>query len=74
MNGKLIAIVAGVLGIEDRKKITPETTLERLGADSLDIVDLVISIEDVFDVNIDDDDMEKLKTVQDLINYIPNEA
>lgn len=41
-----------------------------LGADSLDLVDLLMSIEDEFDVEIPDEDVEKIKTVGDLVHYV----
>ena len=43
-----------------------------LGADSLDIVDLVMSVEDAFEVKIEDEDVENIKTVGDIVNYIDN--
>jgi acyl carrier protein len=51
--------------------IVPEASLvEDLGADSLTVVELVMSMEEVFDIDIDDEDAEKLVTVQDAIDYI----
>ena len=43
---------------------------EDLGADSLDVVELVMALEEKFDIEIPDDEAEKLQTVQDVINYI----
>jgi acyl carrier protein len=51
--------------------ITPETNIQDdLGADSLDVVDLLMSIEDEFDIEIPDDQVENLKTVGELVKYI----
>ena len=46
--------------------------IEDLGADSLDVVDLVMSIEDEFEVEVPDDEVENIKTVDDLVKYIEN--
>ena len=57
------------LGI-DRYRITPETSLKELGADSLDTVELVMELEEEFDINIPDDAAEKIQTVGQAIEYI----
>jgi acyl carrier protein len=48
--------------------------VEDLGADSLDVVELVMALEEKFDIEIPDDEAEKIQTVQDVINYIENKA
>ena len=58
------------LSISDEDMITLNTTLEDLGADSLDMVEVIMAIEDEFDVQIKDEDLESLKTLADLIDYI----
>lgn len=59
----------------DAEEITPETTLaEDLGADSLDVVDLLMSIEDTFDVEIPDEQVENIKTVGALVEYIESHS
>jgi acyl carrier protein len=51
--------------------VVPEASfVDDLGADSLDLVELIMSMEEAFDVEISDDDAENLKTVQDAIDYI----
>ena len=51
--------------------INPETSIiNDLGADSLDVVDLLMTIDDEFGVEVPDEDVEKVKTVEDLVNYI----
>ena len=55
----------------DEDKITADTDLqEDLGADSLDVVDLLMSIEDEFDVEVPDEEIENIKTVGTLVSYI----
>ncbi len=65
---KVIAEKIPDIDIED---IVPEASLiEDLGADSLTIVELVMSMEEIFEIEIDDDEAEKLITVQDAIDFI----
>ena len=67
---KVKNIIAEQLGVgEDEIKIT-SSFIEDLGADSLDIVELVMAIEEEFEVEIPDEEAEKIKTVQDAVNYI----
>ncbi|MBQ2444505.1 MAG: acyl carrier protein [Clostridia bacterium] len=67
---KVKAILADQFDAEE-EKITTETTIqEDLGADSLDVVDLLMTIEDEFEVEIPDTEIENLKTVGDLVKYI----
>jgi acyl carrier protein len=67
---KVIGIVANQLDVE-KEKIKPETSfINDLGADSLDIVELVMEFEEAFEMSIPDEDAEKIRTVGDAINYI----
>ena len=67
---KVKAILAEQFDVEE-DKITAETDLqEDLGADSLDVVDLLMSIEDEFEIEIPDDEIENIKTVGALVSYI----
>ena len=67
---KVKGIIAEQLGVaEDEIKIT-SSFIEDLGADSLDIVELVMAMEEEFEVEIPDEEAENIKTVQDAINYI----
>jgi acyl carrier protein len=69
---KVIAEKIPDIDIED---VVPEASLiEDLGADSLTIVELVMSMEEIFDIEIDDDAAEKLVTVQDAIDFIKNKS
>ncbi|MBE3594292.1 MAG: acyl carrier protein [Candidatus Carbobacillus altaicus] len=63
-------LIADRLGVEV-EKITPEASFkDDLGADSLDLVELVMELEDEFDMEISDEDAEKINTVQDVLDYI----
>ncbi len=65
-------IIADQLGV-DEDEIVPEASfIDDLGADSLDIVELIMAFEEEFDIEIPDEDAEKIKTVQDVIDYIKN--
>jgi acyl carrier protein len=67
---KVKQIIKEQLGVED-DEITPATSfVDDLGADSLDTVELVMAFEEAFDIEIPDNDAEKMRTVQDLIDYI----
>ncbi|MFO0983917.1 MAG: acyl carrier protein [Planctomycetota bacterium] len=67
---RVINIVCEQMGAS-RDKIQPETSfINDLGADSLDTVELVMEFEDEFDINIPDEDAEKIQTVGDAIEYI----
>ncbi len=69
---KVIAEKIPDIDIED---VVPEASLiEDLGADSLTIVELVMSMEEVFEIEIDDEDAEKLITVQDAIDFIKEKS
>ncbi len=51
-------------------EVTPEASFEDLGADSLDMVELTMAFEEEFDIEIPDEDAEKIRTVQDAVNYL----
>lgn len=63
-------IVCEQLGVSD-EEVNPEASfIEDLGADSLDIVELVMALEEEYEMEISDEDAEKIKTVNDVIQYI----
>lgn len=67
---KLKEIVADQLDVEADKVTMDSSITDDLGADSLDTVDLVMSIEEVFDIEIPDEAVENIKTIGDIVNYI----
>ena len=67
---KIKVILAEQFDVEE-DSIKPETDLQDdLGADSLDVVDLLMSIEDEFEIEIPDEEIENIRTVGDLVSYI----
>lgn len=71
---KVAAILAEQLDAEE-ETITLETNLvEDLGADSLDVVDLVMTLEDEFDMEIPDEDIVDVRTVGDIVKYLEDRA
>lgn len=67
---KVKDIIVEQLGV-DPEKVKPEASfIDDLGADSLDIVELVMAMEEEFDLEIPDEDAEKLKTVNDVASYL----
>lgn len=67
---RVIDIVAEQLGV-DKEKVTPETSfVNDLGTDSLDTVELVMELEEEFDITIPDDAAEKIQTVGQAVQYI----
>ena len=71
---KVNQIISEELGV-DEGEVTPSASfVDDLGADSLDTVELVMALEEAFDVEIPDEDAEKIRTVQDAIDYIDKRA
>lgn len=67
---KIITIVADKLGV-DRAEVTPDAVfIDDLGADSLDLVELIMAMEEEFGFEIGDEEAEKLRTVGDVINFV----
>jgi acyl carrier protein len=67
---KIIDIIANQLGV-DKDIVTAEANIvDDLGADSLDVVELVMALEEAFDMEIPDDDAENIRTVQDIFDYL----
>lgn len=71
---KVKGILAEQLDIDEYSITADSSIVEDLGADSLDIVDLVMSLEDEFDTEIPDEAIEGIKTVGDIVHYIEENA
>ncbi|MFO7637282.1 MAG: acyl carrier protein [Clostridia bacterium] len=69
---KVKKIIIDQLGVEESAVTMEAAFIEDLGADSLDIVELLMSMEDEFGIDIPDTDAEKIVTVGDAVNYITN--
>lgn len=69
---KIKRIIAEQLGIDEDEVVPEASFIDDLGADSLDIVELIMAFEEEFDLEIPDEDAEKIKTVQNAIDYIKN--
>ena len=71
---KLKELVVDQLGVEEDEVTMEASMQDDLGADSLDLVDLVMSVEEEFGVKVADEDLENIKTVGDIVNYIEDRA
>jgi acyl carrier protein len=67
---KVKNIIADQLGVGEEEIKPTASFIEDLGADSLDIVELVMAMEEEFEVEIPDEEAENIKTVQDAVNYV----
>jgi acyl carrier protein len=71
---RVTQIIVDQLGVESSEVVPEASFLDDLGADSLDRVELIMAFEENFDLEIPDDDAEKIVTVQDAIAYIQKNA
>ena len=69
---RVIEIVCENLGVNTEQVTRSTSFIEDVGADSLDIVELVMELEEEFDIQIPDDQAEKIKTVGEAVDYIEN--
>jgi acyl carrier protein len=68
--GRICNLVADQLGV-DIRDVTPEASiLDDLGADSLDVVELVISLEEAFDIEVGDEEVEGMRTIGDIQQFV----
>lgn len=74
LNPKIKDIIVEQLGVDPDKVKLEASFIDDLGADSLDIVELVMAMEEEFDLEIPDEDAEKLKTVQNVSDYITSKG
>jgi acyl carrier protein len=71
---KVKQIISEQLGVDEDEVTTTASFVDDLGADSLDQVELVMALEEKFEIEIPDDAAEKMRTVQDAIDYIEKHA
>jgi acyl carrier protein len=71
---KVKEIVVEQLGVEEDEVVLEASFIDDLGADSLDIVELIMAFEEEFSIEIPDEDVEKIKTVGEAIDYIKSRA
>ena len=70
VEAKVKEIICDQLGVSENE-VTPDASfIEDLGADSLDIVELVMALEEEYDIEITDEEAEKIRTVRDVVSYI----
>ncbi len=74
MNPKVKDIIVDQLGVDPEKVKVEASFIDDLGADSLDIVELVMAMEEEFDLEIPDEDAEKLRTVGDVVNFLQSKG
>lgn len=67
---KVVEIIVDQLGVDEKQVVPTASFVDDLGADSLDTVELVMALEEEFDVEIPDEVAEKISTVQDAFDYI----
>lgn len=71
---KIKKIVAEKLSVEQDEVVPEASFVDDLGADSLDLVELIMAMEEAFDIEISDDEAEKLQTVKNAIDYITSHS
>jgi acyl carrier protein len=74
MQPKVTKIIEEQLGVDPERVKLEASFIDDLGADSLDIVELVMAMEEEFDIEIPDEDAEKLRTVQDVVKYLESKG
>lgn len=70
INQEMIDIIVEQLNVESDKVVPNASFVDDLGADSLDLVELIMAMEEGFDIEIPDEDAEKITTVQDAVDYV----
>ncbi len=71
---KVKQIIVEQLGVDEAEVTSSASFVDDLGADSLDQVELIMAFEEAFDIEIPDEDAEKIKTVQDAVDYVDKNA
>ncbi|OQY20158.1 MAG: acyl carrier protein [Desulfobacteraceae bacterium 4572_35.1] len=74
MEERVQKIVAEQLGVEVEQVVAEASFMDDLGADSLDTVELVMALEEEFDIEISDEDAEKIQTVKNAVDYVSSNS
>ena len=72
IKNRIVVIIANQLGIEEEDITAAASVIDDLGADSLDVVELVMALEEEFDLEIPDEEAEKITNVQNIFDYMAN--
>lgn len=72
LQDEVVEIIANQLSVPKEEVVSQASFVDDLGADSLDLVELVMAMEEKFGIEIADEDAEKMKTVRDAVDYIEN--
>ena len=72
IKNRIVEIIANQLGIEEEDVTAAASVIDDLGADSLDVVELVMALEEEFDLEIPDEEAEKITSVQNIFDYLAN--
>ena len=72
IKNRIVEIIANQLGIEEDDVTAEASVIDDLGADSLDVVELVMALEEEFDLEIPDEEAEKITNVQNIFDYMAN--
>ncbi len=67
---KVNTIIGDQLGVEDGSLVPEANLLDDLGADSLDVVELVMALEEEFSIEVPDEDVENIRTIGDIVQYV----
>ncbi len=70
LSEKVTSIIGERLGVEHASLVPEANLLDDLGADSLDVVELVMALEEEFGIEIPDDDVENIRTIKDVVDYV----
>ncbi|MHA7838454.1 MAG: acyl carrier protein [bacterium] len=70
LEARVTDLIVEQLGVSKEEAVSGASFIDDLGADSLDIVELVMTLEETFDIEIPDDDAEKMQTIGDAIDYL----
>ena len=70
LEAKVTDLIVEQLGVSKEEAVMNASFIDDLGADSLDIVELVMTLEETFDIEIPDDDAEKMQTIGDAVGYL----